>query len=86
MLKIINCAVTSYIAPSSISFEDATVSSTNWTVEQENIFIDLMVEQVQKGNRSTTRFIKESWKKMRTKFYMKIGKKYESKQFQNKFN
>uniref|UniRef100_A0A5B6YH33 Myb/SANT-like domain-containing protein n=1 Tax=Davidia involucrata TaxID=16924 RepID=A0A5B6YH33_DAVIN len=72
--------------PSHISFDDVEVSPARWTVEQENIFIDIMEEQVISNNRLTTTFSRGSWKNIRVKFYMRTKVKYSMKQFQNKFN
>ena len=43
--------------------DDANV----WTLKHEEIFINLMEEEVLKGNRCTTTFTKPAWKRIREK-------------------
>ncbi|XP_010279316.1 PREDICTED: L10-interacting MYB domain-containing protein-like isoform X2 [Nelumbo nucifera] len=68
------------------SFDNALTSPANWTVELENMYIDIMVEHVKRGDRNTTTFSKPAWKQIRQKFYFRTGNKYDLKQFKNKFN
>ncbi|KAA8517964.1 hypothetical protein F0562_015438 [Nyssa sinensis] len=82
------CAISEMASnlPPRINFEDAEVSPARWTTEQENIFIDIMEEQIISNNKLTTTFARETWKNIKVEFYMRTGMKYNMKQFQCKFN
>ncbi|XP_010245132.1 PREDICTED: L10-interacting MYB domain-containing protein-like [Nelumbo nucifera] len=68
------------------SIDDAPTSTANWTLELENTYIDIMVDHVKKGDRNTTTFSKPAWRQIREEFYIQTGRKYDLKQFKNKFN
>ncbi|XAR59720.1 hypothetical protein NMG60_11015664 [Bertholletia excelsa] len=57
-----------------------------WTASEEKLFIQLMVKEVFKGNRSSTTFSKEAWKLIEHEFCEKTNKRYNNSQFRNKFN
>ncbi|PON92353.1 Myb/SANT-like domain containing protein, partial [Trema orientale] len=57
-----------------------------WTQRHKEIFIDLMEEEVIKGNRSTTTFSKPSWKYIREELCAQTKKGYSDLQLRNKFN
>ncbi|KAM3740251.1 hypothetical protein ACB098_08G084400 [Castanea mollissima] len=57
-----------------------------WTATEEKIFIQLMVKEVQKGNRSTTTFLRKGWKNIEQEFHERTSKRYNKTQFRNKFN
>ncbi|XP_077248827.1 L10-interacting MYB domain-containing protein-like [Tasmannia lanceolata] len=66
--------------------EDAhEAESANWSLRDTGIFINLMVEEVEKGNRCARTFSKKAWKDIQTKFYQKTGCNYTLLQFRNKF-
>ncbi|XP_020255743.1 uncharacterized protein LOC109832746 isoform X2 [Asparagus officinalis] len=57
-----------------------------WSENVELYFIDLMVEEVKKGNRHTTTFTRSSWKFMEHELKKKTGREYTHDQMKNKFN
>lgn len=57
-----------------------------WTALEEKNFIQLMVKEVQRGNRSTTTFSRKGWKNIEQEFREKTNKRYNNSQFRNKFN
>ncbi|XP_065855007.1 uncharacterized protein [Euphorbia lathyris] len=57
-----------------------------WTNGLTKIFADLMVEEVQKGNRtSNNSFSKKAWKFMCDEFYQKTGLKWDTEQLKNRY-
>ena len=52
----------------------------------EEIFIDLMEEEVIKGNRSTTTFSKSAWNRILLNLCARTKKSYTDIQIRNKFN
>ncbi|PON65431.1 Myb/SANT-like domain containing protein [Parasponia andersonii] len=56
-----------------------------WTQRHEEIFIDLMEEEVIKGNRSTTTFSKPSWKYIQ-ELFAQNKRGYSDLQLRNKSN
>lgn len=57
-----------------------------WTALEEKIFVHLMVNEVRKGNRSTTTFSRNGWKCIEHEFLGRTNKRYNNSQFRNKFN
>ncbi|KAA8550353.1 hypothetical protein F0562_002037 [Nyssa sinensis] len=57
-----------------------------WTALEEKFFIQLMVKEVYKGNRSSTTFSRKGWKHIEQEFCEKTNKRYNNSQFRNKFN
>ena len=64
----------------------STKSDTPWPTKSEVIFIDLMDEQVAKGNRSTTTFKREVWNYILEELKNRTGYSYNHEQLKNKFN
>ncbi|KAJ9682048.1 hypothetical protein PVL29_018098 [Vitis rotundifolia] len=52
-------------------------SRTHWTQTMERYFIDLMLDQVHRGNRMGHTFNKQAWADMHTMFNGKFGSQYE---------
>ncbi|XP_038897696.1 uncharacterized protein LOC120085651 isoform X1 [Benincasa hispida] len=52
-------------------------SRTYWTPVMERYFIDLMLEQLHRGNRSGHTFNKQAWTEMLTMFNSKFGSQYD---------
>lgn len=52
-------------------------SRTYWTPVMERYFIDLMLEQLHRGNRSGHTFNKQAWTDMLTMFNTKFGSQYD---------
>ncbi|CAN0899557.1 L10-interacting MYB domain-containing protein [Linum grandiflorum] len=50
---------------------------TYWTPTMERYFVDLMLEQMHRGNRSGHTFTKQAWTDMLTVFNSKFGSKYD---------
>lgn len=69
--------------------EAATVvgsrSRTYWQPPMDRYFIDLMLDQVQKGNRVDGMFRREAWTEMITLFNAKFGFDYEVEILKNRF-
>ncbi|XP_028080858.1 L10-interacting MYB domain-containing protein-like [Camellia sinensis] len=57
-----------------------------WTTLEEELYIQLMVKEVHKGNRSSTTFSRKGWKQIEQEFCEKTNKRYNNSQFRNKFN
>ena len=57
-----------------------------WTATEEKVFIQLMVKEVQKGNRSTTTFLRKGWRNIEQEFCERTNRRYNKTQFRNKFN
>lgn len=52
-------------------------SRTYWTPTMERYFIDLMLEQLHRGNRMGHTFNKQAWTDMLTMFNTKFGSQYD---------
>ncbi|XP_060973222.1 uncharacterized protein LOC133038842 [Cannabis sativa] len=57
-----------------------------WPEKHEEIFIELMEEEVLKGNRNTTTFTKQSWKCIKEELYAQAKRSYTDTQLRNKYN
>uniref|UniRef100_A0A9I9E8K2 Myb/SANT-like domain-containing protein n=1 Tax=Cucumis melo TaxID=3656 RepID=A0A9I9E8K2_CUCME len=57
-----------------------------WSNKSEALFVDLMDEEVAKGNRLTTTFTKTSWNYMRSQLNASTRFNYSHDQLKNKFN
>ena len=57
-----------------------------WNLNSEDVFIDLMVEEVAKQNKTTTTFTKKSWAFMREQLKERTSYDYTPDQLKNKFN
>lgn len=53
---------------------------TRWTASQDKIFADLVVEQIQLGNRSNNGFDQKAWKHIRDQFNAQTGLNFNKKQ------
>ncbi|XVE82461.1 hypothetical protein DITRI_Ditri16bG0006400 [Diplodiscus trichospermus] len=60
-------------------------SRARWTTFLTEILADLLVEQVQRGNRQNNSFNKKAWKSMCDYFYKKTGLKWDKEQLKNRF-
>ncbi|XP_038723815.1 L10-interacting MYB domain-containing protein-like isoform X2 [Tripterygium wilfordii] len=60
-------------------------SRAKWTAGITKIFADLMVDQVQKGNRLNSYFSKTAWTFMCDEFQRKTGLKWEKERLKNKY-
>ncbi|KAA8532000.1 hypothetical protein F0562_006858 [Nyssa sinensis] len=69
-------------------FEMASRSSQSrakWTTSLTKILVELMVDQVRKGNRQNNSFSKKAWKYMCDEFYKKTGLKWDKEQLKNRY-
>ena len=57
-----------------------------WTQRHEEIFIELMEEEVLKGNKNTTTFTKKSWKYIKDELCARAKRNYSDMQLKNKYN
>ncbi|KAI9109028.1 hypothetical protein K1719_019983 [Acacia pycnantha] len=60
--------------------------TTRWSDKNTIIFVTLMVEEVKKGNRTTSTFNKKAWQSMKEDFYKQTGLLYTLPQLRNKMN
>lgn len=60
--------------------------ATTWNSRHEEIFINIMEEEVLKGNRSTTTFSKSAWRRIHDNVYAQTKRCYSDVQLRNKFN
>ncbi|WCJ43189.1 L10-interacting MYB domain-containing protein [Euphorbia peplus] len=58
---------------------------TNWTPVMERYFIDLMLDQMHRGNRMGHTFNKQAWTDMLTVFNAKFGTKYDRDIFKTRY-
>ncbi|KAK9039745.1 hypothetical protein V6N11_014938 [Hibiscus sabdariffa] len=56
-----------------------------WTTFLTNTLVDLLVEQVHRGNRHNNSFNKTAWKSMCDDFYKKTGLKWDKEQLKNRY-
>lgn len=57
----------------------------NWTPSQDSFFIDLMLEQVSKGNKTGHGFRKQAWADMIVLFNNEFGFKYDTDILKNRY-
>ena len=57
-----------------------------WTDTVEMYLISLMIEEVKKGNKTTTTFSRKGWNTIREQLKAKFGKDYSYAQLKNKYN
>jgi len=57
-----------------------------WTVEMEEVFLQLLIEQIQKGKRSDSGFKTEAWKEIKNKFNEIFNTHFELQQFKTKYS
>ncbi|GAB2285066.1 hypothetical protein Dimus_039692 [Dionaea muscipula] len=69
-----------------IADEEFEPDPATWTASEERVFIHLMVNEVDKGNRSSTTFSRKGWKHIELEFHERTNKRYSISQFRNKFN
>uniref|UniRef100_A0A5B7AUX4 Myb/SANT-like domain-containing protein n=1 Tax=Davidia involucrata TaxID=16924 RepID=A0A5B7AUX4_DAVIN len=60
-------------------------SRAKWTTSLTKILAELMVDQVQRGNRQNNSFGKKAWKYMCDEFYKKTGLKWDKEQLKNRY-
>ena len=56
-----------------------------WTTSLTKILADLMINQVQKGNRQKNSFSKKAWRYISDEFYKKTGLKWDKEQLKNRY-
>ncbi|MBA0765599.1 hypothetical protein Gotri_014767 [Gossypium trilobum] len=56
---------------------------TWWDKRLTEIFCDICIKEILKGNRPGTHFIKDGWLKIMTNFEKQIGKAYSQRQLKN---
>ncbi|XP_057468414.1 uncharacterized protein LOC130757641 [Actinidia eriantha] len=69
--------------------EDFSSSSenlrTNWTLPMDHCFLELLLEQVNRGNKNGNVFIKEAWTEMIARFNDKFGFKHKTDVLKNRY-
>ncbi|KAL3719192.1 hypothetical protein ACJRO7_004189 [Eucalyptus globulus] len=60
--------------------------SAKWTESVTNLFIGLLVDEVKKGNRTSSTFNKAGWRNIQTEFVRKTRCQYSMVQLRNKVN
>ncbi|XP_010041986.2 uncharacterized protein LOC104430983 [Eucalyptus grandis] len=68
-----------------MAFERQTFSA-KWTESVTNLFIGLLVDEVKKGNRTSSTFNKARWRNIQTEFVRQTGCQYSIVQLRNKVN
>lgn len=58
-------------------------SRAKWTANSTKIFANLLVEQIQQGNRPNNVFNKKAWKHIREEFDKQTGLKFDRQQLKN---
>ncbi|KAK3442559.1 hypothetical protein EUGRSUZ_B02958 [Eucalyptus grandis] len=61
-------------------------SITKWTEPLTNLFVSLLVEEVKKGNRTSSTFNKAGWNNIRIEFNKRAELQYTAVQLKNKVN
>ncbi|KAK4262046.1 hypothetical protein QN277_027658 [Acacia crassicarpa] len=61
-------------------------SRARWTTPLTKILVDLMVEQLHKGNKQSNSFNKKAWKYICDEFYSKTGLKWDKEQLKNRYS
>jgi cell cycle checkpoint protein len=56
-----------------------------WTNGVTKVFLDMMVDQVQRGNRISNSFSKKAWKHMSAEFYRKTSLRWDLEQLKSKY-
>ena len=67
------------------SFSDTENVRANWTPPQDQYFVELLVDQVQSGNKTDHAFNQQAWVDMITQFNSKFGFKYDIDVLKNRF-
>ncbi|XP_050367174.1 L10-interacting MYB domain-containing protein-like [Argentina anserina] len=62
---------------------DQDQSRAKWTTFSTKIFVDLLVEQIRKGNRGSGAFSKLAWKIIRDEFNQQTGLNFDKQQLKN---
>lgn len=57
----------------------------NWTQDQDEYFVELLVEQVRKRNKTGHGFTKQAWSEMVVAFNEKIGFQYDTDVLRNRY-
>lgn len=57
-----------------------------WTNMFTEVFANLMVDQVQKGNRRRSSFNKEAWESMSEDFYTRTGMRWDKEQLRSRYS
>ncbi|XP_043689163.1 uncharacterized protein At2g29880-like [Telopea speciosissima] len=60
--------------------------SAKWTKNEVDTFVRLMLDEVKKGNKTTTTFNKAGWNKIKNQFEAKTGRNFNRLQLRNKMN
>ena len=58
--------------------------TVKWSKGELDTFVEILVEEVVKGNKTTSTFNKVGWNNIRTKMETKLGRPYQLKQLRNK--
>ncbi|GMY12246.1 L10-interacting MYB domain-containing protein-like [Fagus crenata] len=67
------------------SQQEEQLSRARWTTSLTKILADLMINQVQKGNRHKNSFSKKAWGYICDEFYKKTGLKWDKEQLKNRY-
>lgn len=65
---------------------EAQKFNAKWTESVTNLFIGLLVDEVKKGNRTSSTFNKAGWRNIQTEFVRQTGCQYSMVQLRNKVN
>ncbi|KAF8036808.1 hypothetical protein BT93_C2506 [Corymbia citriodora subsp. variegata] len=76
---------TSQDEPNVVGSSVGTRTRTYWQPTMDRYFIDLMLEQVQKGNQVDGLFLKQAWMEMIASFNAKFGFSYEVEILKNRY-
>ncbi|KAH1031164.1 hypothetical protein J1N35_043338, partial [Gossypium stocksii] len=79
------CSYTQQMSTSTVEVSGEKVKAM-WDKRLTEIFCDICIKEILKGNRPGTHFTKDGWLKIMTNFEKETGKAYSERQLKNKWD